>query len=60
MNDTIDILFERLNTPRPIFDEVATRTNLIPVAEELKDHPKDMEAIITMSILITWGLLSRT
>lgn len=46
MNDTIDILFERLNTPRAIFDEVATRTNLIPVAEELKDHPKDMEAIV--------------
>lgn len=46
LNDTIDVLFERLNTPRAIFDEVATRTNLIPVAEELKDHPKDMEAII--------------
>lgn len=27
MNDTIDILFERLNTPRAIFDESATRTN---------------------------------
>ena len=46
LNDTIDILFERLNTPRPIFDEVATRTNLIPVAEELESHPKDMEAIV--------------
>lgn len=46
LNDTIDILFERLNNPRPIFDEVATRTNLIPVAEELKDHPDDMEAIV--------------
>lgn len=46
MNNTIDILFERLNTPRAIFDEVATRTNLIPVAEELKDHPDDMKAII--------------
>lgn len=46
LNNTIDILFERLNTPRAIFDEVATRTNLSPVAEELKDHPKDMEAII--------------
>lgn len=46
MNDTIDILFERLNTPRAIFDESATRTNLIPVAEELKDHPEDMETII--------------
>jgi hypothetical protein len=46
LNDTIDILFERLNSPRAIFDEVATRTNLIPVAEELKDHPKDMEAIV--------------
>jgi len=46
LNDTIDVLFERLNTPRAIFDEVATRTNLIPVAEELKDYPKDMEAII--------------
>ena len=46
MNNTIDILFERLNTPRAIFDKVATRTNLIPVAEELKDHPDDMKAII--------------
>ena len=46
LNDTINILFERLNTPRAIFDEVATRTNLIPVAEELKDHPKDMETIV--------------
>lgn len=46
LNDTIDVLFERLNTPRAIFDEVATRTNLIPVAEELKDHPKDMKAIL--------------
>ena len=46
LNDTIDVLFERLNTPRAIFDEVATRTNLIPVAEELKDHPDDMKAII--------------
>lgn len=46
LNDTIDVLFERLNTPRPIFDEVATRTNLIPVAEELKDHPNNMKAII--------------
>lgn len=46
LNDTIDVLFERLNTPRAIFDEVVTRTNLIPVAEELNDHPKDMEAII--------------
>lgn len=46
MTITIDVLFERLNTPRAIFDEVATRTNLIPVAEELKDHPKDMEAIV--------------
>lgn len=46
LNDTIDILFERLNAPRAIFDEVATRTNLIPVAEELKDHPDDMKAII--------------
>ena len=46
MNNTIDILFERLNTPRAIFDEVATRTNLIPVAEELKNHPTDMDAIV--------------
>lgn len=46
LNDTIDTLFKRLNTPRAIFDEVATRTNLIPVAEELKDHPDDMKAII--------------
>lgn len=46
LNDTIDVLFKRLNTPRAIFDEVATRTNLIPVAEELKDHPDDMKAII--------------
>lgn len=46
LNDTIDILFERLNSPRAIFDEVATRTNLIPVAEELKDHPDDMNAIV--------------
>lgn len=46
MNNTIDILFERLNTPRAVFNEVATRTNLIPVTEELKDHPDDMKAII--------------
>lgn len=46
LNNTIDVLFERLNTPRAIFDESATRTNLVPVAEELKDHPEDMEAII--------------
>ena len=46
MNNTINYLFERLNAPRAIFDESATRTNLIPVAEELKDHPKDMEAIL--------------
>lgn len=46
MNDTINILFQRLNTPRAIFNEVATRTNLIPVAEELKNHPEDMEAIL--------------
>ena len=46
LNDTIDVLFERLNTPRTIFDERATRTNLIPVAEELKNHPDDMEAIL--------------
>lgn len=46
MNNTIDILFERLNTPRAIFNEVATRTNLIPVAEELKNHPNDMDAIV--------------
>ena len=26
LNDTIDVLFERLNNPRAIFDEVATRT----------------------------------
>lgn len=48
LNDTIDVLFKRLNTPRAIFDEVATRTNLIPVAEELKDHPEDMEAILNV------------
>lgn len=46
MNDTIDILFKRLNNPRAIFDERATRTNLVPVAEELKDHPDDMETIL--------------
>ena len=47
LNDTIDVLFKRLNAPRAIFDEAATRTNLIPVAEELKNHPEDMEAILT-------------
>lgn len=46
LNDTIDVLFQRLNTPRAIFDEVATQTNLVPVAEELKNHPEDMEAIL--------------
>ena len=46
LNDTINILFQRLNTPRAIFNEIATRTNLIPVAEELKNHPEDMKAIL--------------
>lgn len=46
MNNTIDILFKRLNNPRTIFDERATLTNLIRVAEELKDHPEDMETIV--------------
>mgnify|MGYP000983524127 CR=1 FL=1 len=34
---TIDTAFERLNTPRTIFDEKITKANLIPILEEFKN-----------------------
>jgi hypothetical protein len=37
MTETINTAFERLNTPRAIFDEKITKMNLIPVLEEVKD-----------------------
>lgn len=44
MNDLINTIFERLNSPKPIFDEKVTKTNLIPVVEELNDD--DLENIV--------------
>lgn len=41
MTITIDTAFERLNTPRTIFDEKITKVNLIPVLEELKNDDDD-------------------
>lgn len=41
MPETIDTAFERLNTPRAIFDEKITKVNLIPVLEELKNDDDD-------------------
>lgn len=44
MTDLINTIFERLNSPKPIFDEKVTKTNLIPVVEELNDD--DLENIV--------------
>lgn len=46
MTDLINTLFERLNFPKPIFDEKITKTNLIPVVEELKNNDNDLENIL--------------
>lgn len=46
MTSLIDTIFERLNFPKPIFDEKVTKTNLIPVVEELKNNDDDLENIV--------------
>lgn len=46
MTDLINTIFERLNFPKPIFDEKITKTNLIPVVEELKNNDDDLENIL--------------
>lgn len=46
MTDLINTIFERLNFPKPIFDEKITKTNLIPVVEELENHPDDLDDIL--------------
>lgn len=46
MTDLINTIFERLNSPKPIFDEKVTKTNLIPVVEELKNNDDDLENIV--------------
>lgn len=45
MTDLINTIFERFNSPKPIFDEKVTKANLIPVIEELKNND-DLENII--------------
>lgn len=42
MTDLINTIFERLNSPKPIFDEKITKTNLIPIVEELKNNDDDL------------------
>lgn len=46
MTDLINTIFECLNSPKPIFDEKVTKTNLIPVVEELKNNDDDLENIL--------------
>ena len=46
MTDLINTIFERLNSPKPIFDEKVTKANLIPVVKELKNNDDDLENII--------------
>lgn len=46
MTITIDTVFERLNTPRAIFDEEITKANLIPVLKELENHPNELDEIL--------------
>lgn len=46
MTDLINTIFEHLNFPKPIFDEKITKTNLIPVVEELKNNDDDLENIL--------------
>lgn len=46
MTDLINTIFEHLNFPKPIFDEKVTKTNLIPVVEELKNNDDDLENIV--------------
>lgn len=46
MNNLINTVFERLNSPKDIFDEKITKTNLIPVIKELKNHPNDLDHIL--------------
>lgn len=46
MTITIDTAFERLNTPRAIFDEKITKVNLIPVLEELKNDDNDDDDLL--------------
>jgi hypothetical protein len=46
MTSLINTIFERLNFPKPIFDEKVTKTNLIPVVEELKNNDDNLENIV--------------
>lgn len=46
MTSLINTIFEHLNFPKPIFDEKVTKTNLIPVVEELKNNDDDLENIL--------------
>ena len=46
MTDLINTIFERLNSPKPIFDEKVTKANLIPVVKELENNDHDLENII--------------
>lgn len=46
MTSLINTIFEHLNFPKPIFDEKVTKTNLIPVVEELKNNDDDLENIV--------------
>lgn len=46
MNNLVNTAFERINSPKDIFDEKITKTNLIPVIEELKNRPNDLDHIL--------------
>ena len=46
MNKLINTIFERINSPKDIFDEKITKTNLIPVIEELENQPNDLDDIL--------------
>ena len=46
MNNIVNTAFERINSPKDIFDEKITKANLIPVIEELKNHPNDLDHIL--------------
>ena len=46
MTDLINTIFERLNSPKPIFDEKITKANLITIIKELKSHPDDLDDIL--------------
>lgn len=46
MNNLVNTAFERINSPKDIFDEKITKANLIPVIKELKNRPNDLDHIL--------------